>query len=202
MERARQLLPVASAITAGILALLGLLFVRPLGNLLTGWASFLAAVALLLGVLNLLTVHVRRLTQGNLYSGVLVLSMMVVFALAITDSVGLTEQGVTNIFSQVIVPLEGAFASLLAFFLLFASFRLLQRRRSMWAILFVVIVVIMLLGRVPMPTLLGRIFEDVGLFIDEVLVSAGMRGILIGVALGTITMSLRLLMGSERPYDK
>lgn len=38
--------------------------------------------------------------------------------------------------------------------------------------------------------------------VQEVIVTAGMRGILLGVALGTITLSLRLLLGMERPYNK
>ncbi len=38
--------------------------------------------------------------------------------------------------------------------------------------------------------------------VDTVLVSAGMRGVLIGVALGSIVLSLRVLAGWERPYEE
>jgi hypothetical protein len=38
--------------------------------------------------------------------------------------------------------------------------------------------------------------------INDLLVTAGLRGLLIGVALGTITLSLRILVGSERPYSE
>ena len=37
-------------------------------------------------------------------------------------------------------------------------------------------------------------------FVTHVLASAGARGILIGVALGTITTGLRILIGADRPY--
>jgi hypothetical protein len=37
--------------------------------------------------------------------------------------------------------------------------------------------------------------------IDGIVVTAGMRGILIGVALGTIMITLRLLTGLDRPYS-
>jgi hypothetical protein len=39
-------------------------------------------------------------------------------------------------------------------------------------------------------------------FVQNVVVTAGLRGLLIGVALGTLLLSLRLLMGVERPYNK
>jgi hypothetical protein len=37
-------------------------------------------------------------------------------------------------------------------------------------------------------------------FIAQVLAAAGARGILLGVALGTLTTGLRILFGVDRPY--
>lgn len=192
----------ALAIAFGLLTLLGVLLIPPLGDLLTAWAVFLAAVALLLGAVNLFGIHIRRLSDGNLYSGVLVVSMLGVLALAVTDSLGLTENGVGTVFDNVQVPLEMAMASLLAFFLLFAAFRLLRRQRSRWSVLFIVTVIVLFIGRTPLPFITDGLFSQVEQFISGVFVNAGMRGILIGVALGTIAVGLRILMGSERPYDK
>jgi hypothetical protein len=50
----------------------------------------------------------------------------------------------------------------------------------------------------PVRTLIAQFRQ----FIQEVVVTAGMRGILLGIALGTITLSIRLLLGMERPYNK
>ena len=202
MKNIKRTLPRALAIAFGLLTLLGLLLAPPLGDLLTAWASFLAAVALLLGVVNLLGIHLRRLAQGNFYSGILVISMLAVFVLAVTDSFGLTEDGVGVVFENVQAPLEMAMASLLAFFLLFAGFRLLQRQRSRWSVLFIVTVIVLLLGRTPLPFATDGLFSRVEQLIGDMVVTAGMRGILIGVALGTIAVGLRILMGTERPYDK
>jgi hypothetical protein len=44
------------------------------------------------------------------------------------------------------------------------------------------------------------ILYDIRMFISQRLASAGARGILIGVALGTLTTGLRILFGSDRPY--
>jgi hypothetical protein len=202
MNLIRTRLPLALAIAFGGATLLGILLVPGLGISLTAWASFLAAVALLLGVLNLLSVHARRVAEGNLYSGVLVVSMLIVYILAITDWLDLTEGGVRTIFDVVQVPLEAAMASMLAFFLLFSGFRLLQRQRSWWALLFIITVVLLLLAQATLPDLLSNSFSWIGDMLSEIVINAGMRGLLIGISLGIIVVSLRILTGSERPYDK
>ena len=195
-------MPVALAVGFGVLTLLGLLYVPELGSALLTWASFLAAVALLLGVINLLLVHLRRLSKGSVYSGVLVFSMVAIFVLAVTDYFGFTNEGVTGAFNLVQAPLEAAVASLLSFFLIFAGFRLLQRQRNGWAILFIVTAIIILLGSTMLPDVLSSIFGRLSVFLSDIFVSAGMRGLLIGISLGAITVALRLLMGSERPYNR
>lgn len=192
----------ALAIAFGLLTLIGLLFVPIIGDTLTAWASFLAAVALVLGVINLLGVHVRRLSSGNLYSGVLVLSVLAVFILALLDVFGLTERAVGTIFELVLFPLEAALAAMLAFFLLFAGFRLLRRQKSWWSLLFIVTAIVLLLVRMPLPSTLSGITSWIDTLITTIFVNAGMRGILIGVALGSVVVALRLLIGWERPYDK
>jgi len=202
MNNLARTLPLALAIVVGLLTLLGILFFPAMGEWLTAWASFLAAVALVLGVLNLLGVHVRRLVKGNVYSGVLVFSMIIVFVLAGSDYLGFTESGVNTAFEIIQVPLEAAIASLLAFFLIFSGIRLLQRQRTWWAVLFLSTVVLLLLGSTMLPQVAGGVFGTVSEFISQVFVAAGMRGLLIGIALGAITVSLRILTGLERPYQK
>jgi hypothetical protein len=202
MKDLNRSLSLAVAIAFGALTLLGLLFVPALGNGLTGWVSFLAAAALLMGVLNLLTVHSRRLVKRNAYSGVLIFSMLTMFSLAIADSLGITTNGVGVAFAQVQAPLEASMASLLAFFLLFAGVRLLKRERSWRIILFVGTVILVLISQTPLPFVFGDVFGRLGDFVSAVIVGAGMRGILVGVALGIVAVCLRLLTGLERPYDK
>lgn len=202
MAALKNSIPLVLAYLFGAMALLGLLFVPFIAQTLTGWVSFLAAVALLLGILNLSTVHLRRLAKGNTYSGALTLSLIAVIILGITDSSGLTEEGVSTVFRNIQAPLEAAMASLLVFFLLFSGIRIVDRRRSWWAVLFIVAVILFLLGKTPMPAILGDIFADLSEFLTVVFVSAGMRGVLIGIALGAIAVALRVLMGTDRPYEK
>jgi hypothetical protein len=202
MRHIKSSLPLILASTFGVLALIGLLFVPSLAKILTGWASFLAAIALLIGLINLLSVHSRRLAEGNLYSAILVLSFLVMVVLGATDYMELTDGGVSAGFKYVQAPLEAAVASMLAFFLLFSGVRILQRKGSKWAILFITAVIIFLLGRTPLPGIVGEILVRTSDFLSDVFVNAGMRGLLIGIALGAIAVSIRVLMGTDRPYDR
>lgn len=206
--------PLAIAILFGLLTLISLLFALPeVSILILGWASFLVAVALLLGAINLLGVHTNRLFRKrpfggqNLYSAVLVVSMLLVFTLGFTDLLGITEGGVGQIFRWIQAPLEAALASLLAFFLLVSGIYLLRRQRTVGSALFLATAVLILLSNALitltiLPPPVASFFLQLRDLIQNVVVLAGMRGILLGVALGAITLSVRLLLGLERPYNK
>lgn len=205
-------LPILIAIAIGILTLFGLLFSLAAINRITlTWGAILAAIALLLGVLNLFVVHARRLvSERNLYSGVLVISMLTVFIGAFLDELGLYLLGGSNVaflFNYVQLPLELALASLLAFFLLFAGVNLLRRKRSLTTVLFLVAIIAALLGSVlprlsGMPDSVAAMVVTLDGLIDSLIVTSGVRGLIIGVALGTVMISIRLLLGMERPYNK
>jgi hypothetical protein len=209
MQTIKRGLPLAIAIAFGLLTLAGLLLPMPaLTDLILGWAGFLAAAALLLGVLNLLAIHVQRTTTDrNLYSAILVLSMLAVFGLAITDTLSITENGVARAFDWVQVPLEAALASLMAFFLLFLGFHMLKSQRSAGAVLFWLTATLVLFSSVIvrttlLPASIRDLFAQIQAVINNVIVVAGVRGLLIGIALGVITSSLRLLLGLDQPYNK
>lgn len=210
----RRGLPLVIATLFGLLTLFSLLFDLPeVSDLILGWAGFLVAVALLLGAINLLGVHVQRMVRQrpaggqNVYSAVLVISMLVVFGLGFADLLGLTDGGANQAFSLIQAPLEAAMASLLALFLLLSGIHLLRRQRTLWSALFLATAVLLLFSNALIssawaPTAVSQLFSQLRDIIQNFLVAAGMRGILIGVALGAITLSVRLLLGLERPYNK
>jgi len=210
MSRIKQLLPVVIALFFGWLTLLGLVFDLPpvVTNLVLGWAGLLVAFALVLGVLNLFVVHVNRvIKKGNLYSLVLIISMLAVFVVALLDRRGVTEDGLTHYFDWIQAPLEAALASLMAFFLLFAGFQLIKRQRTIWSMLFVITAVLVLVADVLLvtswvPPQISDWFFRIQDIIRSVVVVAGVRGLLIGVALGSILIAVRMLIGLERPYNK
>jgi hypothetical protein len=197
----RRTLPLIFAVGFGGATLLGLLAIPALERVLLSWAAFLVALALVLGVLNLLAIHLRRLPRNG-YSAILVLSMLLVFALGITDGIGVTDDGLQTLFVNVQQPLEAALGGLLAFFLLFAGVRLLQRQQNGWGVLFLVSTLVVLVLRAPLPAGLARQLEPLRNVVENVLVMAGMRGLLLGIALGTILLAIRILTGQERPYSE
>jgi uncharacterized membrane-anchored protein YitT (DUF2179 family) len=210
----RRGFPLAIAVFFGLLTLFSLLFNIPeISNIILEWASFLVAVALLLGAINLFSVHSQRMVRRGVrgsqrtYSAVLAFSMVAVFTLGLTDLLAITDDGTALAFNWIQAPLEAALASLLAFFLLLSGMRLLQRQRTVGAVLFLATAVLILLSNALIaspivPAGLGQLLQQLRDAIQNVIVAAGVRGILLGVALGAITLSIRLLLGLERPYNK
>jgi hypothetical protein len=192
----------AIAISVGLFVLLDFFvqnaFIGTLKFVFVKWAIIVAAFAMVLGFLNVLIVHldkILRFKQGWLYSISLVLTMMIVLILGLIEG----PQGpLTNqIFQYVLFPLQATIFSLLAFFVASAAYRTF-RLRSWESALLVITGVIVLLGQIPLWKTLTTFKE----WILEVPSMAGARGILLGVALGTVATGLRVLLGIDRPYSE
>jgi len=205
----KKILPVANAIVAvvsGLLVLLGYFFPGVFGGLqsmLIGWAIILAAFALLLGIFNLGMVHWKKIGKdgsGSIYSIVLLISLAVTIVLAgLNGPTGTLSLWIFNTFQ---VPVEISLLAILAVVLVYAAARLVLRRPSWYTILFLVTVVVVLLGSVPL-FFLGEVavLTSVRGWLAQVPAVAGARGLLLGVALGTVATGLRILMGVDRAYD-
>jgi hypothetical protein len=93
--------------------------------------------------------------------------------------------------------------ALLAITLTYASIRLLHRRFDLISVIFLITSVLVMLGTIPLP-LLGNIpgiSNWLRPILSRVVATSGARGILLGVALGTLTTGLRILFGTDRPYE-
>lgn len=208
------------AIGAGVLTLAAyFLPIQPLPAMrqtFVEWASVLAGIALMAGVLNLVSVHFRKTTvfaQGWVYSTVLVLSFVAVFGigllgvfgsyLAVTQPYAIIANGIVQFaFNYLQVPIEASLAAVLAVVLITAGTRLIRRKRHWTAVLFVIIAIVLVFGFVP-TTLPGLdALVSVREWIMQVPGVAGGRGILLGVALGAVTTGLRVLVGADRQYGE
>jgi hypothetical protein len=107
---------------------------------------------------------------------------------------------VTWVFDNVQFPLQAATFSLLAFFVATAAYRGL-RLRSWESVAFVVTAIVVLIGQVPVGRYVSDYFPQIKDWVLNVPSTAGMRGIIIGVALGTIATGVRVLIGFDRPYS-
>jgi hypothetical protein len=198
----------AIAIGFGLVVLLGYFLDIPqvvlLRDVLLRWAIILAAVALLVGVANLFAVHWGKITKGRsggIYS--LVLAVSLVLTLVVAGTFGPTGTWSQWIFNNIQLPVETSLMAVLAVVLVYASIRLLRRRLNIFTLVFFLTVVFMLLSAAPflgfdIPGLHGP--DGLRALVARIPATAGARGILLGVALGTIATGLRVLMGADRPY--
>ncbi|NLF02391.1 MAG: hypothetical protein GX601_15580 [Anaerolineales bacterium] len=200
----RKWLPLAVATLVGVVVLLGYLF--PDGSLgawagqLVDWAIILAAFALVLGLLNILRVHGARIVRtrrGWFNSLVLVVAL---FSAAVPALLGPSSPYNQWTVQYILAPLGAAVAALMVFTLVLAAFRMLRVRRSLWTLLFLAVVIVALLGSVPLVGL--QPVADLRSWLVAVPGMAGMRGLLLGVALGIVVLALRLLGASERPHTE
>ncbi len=203
----KQRIPTAIAIIFGWFTFLGLLIGPgfPVHHYLVRWAAALAAVAFVIGVLNLVGVHIRRianLERDWVYSIFLLLAFVAVAFVAFVGNEGPAGGAVSWIFHAVLSPLEAAAASLLIFFLVAAAFRSMRKRPTWPTLIFVLTIIFVLLGTLPFSGDLGQMFGSVRDWLVNVFAMAGARGILLGVALGTIVTGLRVLVGIDRPHSE
>lgn len=204
----KKILPITNAVIAiisGVFVLLGYFFPAILGglqSLLIGWAIILSAFALLLGIFNLAMVHWKKMgTEGpaSVYSIVLLISLVVTMVIA--GFSGPTGSWTLWVFNTFQVPVEISLVAVLSVVLVYAGARLLSRRLKWSTVLFLVTVLLVLLGSVPL-FLVGEIapLTIIRGWLAQVPAIAGARGLLLGVALGTVATGLRILIGVDRPY--
>ncbi len=197
----------AVAIGSGLIVLLTYLInVDEINNVrktLLGWVVIASAAALLVGLINLITVHINKIRQGKkpLYSFVLVTSAIITFSLTLALGPGhFIPQG---IFQYIQIPVESSLMAVLAVTLTYASTRLLSHRPNLYSVVFLLTLIVTLLGTAPFFNIeIPFISELIRPFLSKVLAGAGARGLLIGVGLGTVATGIRILIGADRPFSR
>lgn len=207
MGSLRSTLPTAVAIAVGLFVLLALFTPYPafqdIGTYFIDTAVIIAAFALFLGVLNVLRVHARQIRTGpaRLYSFVLLISMLVVLLFGLPplpDTPSGPNQGVVAwLFENVHLPVQASLSAILVFFVIRAGVRLVSKR-SLESFVMLIVALLVLVGQAAVG--LSPLLVDIRDWILDVPAMAGVRGILLGVALGALLTGVRLLLGVERPY--
>jgi hypothetical protein len=192
------------AIVAGLIILIAYFVpaLAPIQAILLTWTIILAGVATLVGVFNLVLVHGNKVAgreKGAAYSGILLVCLFATFVFGLV--LGPDHPGMRLLVNGVIVPVEATLMALLAVTLLYASIRLLRRRTDVMSVVFLGTAVVMLTASATLPFgSIGVLNDFLRPWFQHVLAMGGARGILIGVALGTLTTGLRVLLGADRPY--
>lgn len=196
------------ALTAGFIVLLGYFFniqaMEDLRGQLLNWAVTLSGVAGLVAILNLVfSVHWQRVRQNHKRKGA---SLVIINSFALTLVAGIflgpSSPGFQKLVTHVQVPIESSLMALLAITLVMAALKILQTHRNWMGFVFFLCVILFLV-----------LNSGVLAFTDEIPVLrdllsgfhhapvAGARGILLGIALGSLAAGIRVLIGSDRPYN-
>lgn len=197
------------------------------GEIAAIWFDILAAIAFILGGGNLLKIHLKKVSDRISGWGY---SVIVIVAFLVTLTMGLGKIGVNPnpmyptfahsgeyreigspfwwLYEYAFKPLTATMFAMLAFYIASAAFRAF-RAKNVEAILLLGTAFIILLGRtfagvyltawLP-ESLSGLKVENLTITIMSVFNTAGNRAIMIGIALGIASTSLKVLLGIDRSY--
>lgn len=199
---------IAIAVLSAILVLLGYFFENGFLNqtrsLLLENAVILAAIALIMGVINMVRVHWMQLRErkGNtLYHFTFFFGLII--TLLIGGWFGITNPTSYGLYDTIVIPVEASLMAVMAISLTYLLTKIINRRKDFFSAVFLISVLVGLLISAPF---LGQEipFLSAGNSVVKSLLhlisNGAMRGILIGVALGSIATGLRLILGADRPY--
>lgn len=210
MGRIRAAIASAVAIGFGLLTLVGLLLgesgglLYALTNLFLQVAAITLAFTALIGILNLFAVHGGRIVRrkgGWVYSVVLLLSALTVIGLVVLERMGIlggSPSPSSQLLETVQISIESALGGLVLFALVYGAYRLMRRGVTASGLVFSGALLLFLVGALPIPGL--RAVALVRDWLLAVPVSAGARGILLGIALAITVAGVRVLVGQDRSY--
>ncbi|MBI3077511.1 MAG: hypothetical protein HYY85_11115 [Deltaproteobacteria bacterium] len=202
----RRQLPLLITLVLGTAAAMQYYVPHPLSERLLSevsvWLQIILGFAMILGLVSLGHVHYRKIREqaaGWGYSLVVFVSMALTVAVGVAS--GGREQGTPFgwIYSYMLVPLNATMFSILAFFVASAAYRAF-RARTLQATVLLVAAAIVMLGRVPLGEYLVGWAGAASDWILNVLNTGARRGIIIGISLGIIATSIKIIVGIERSY--
>ncbi|HDJ51334.1 MAG TPA: hypothetical protein ENF25_03950 [Thermoprotei archaeon] len=166
---------------------------------LNNWAVVIGAFALGLGAYSLIVRHSRIILDRKQmwpYSAVLLVTMFIfILTGLITGSV--TSDQYNWIYSTIIMPISSTLYGMNAFFIASASYRAFKARSGEGLILLVAAIFLML-KNAPIGGVISPVLPAIGSVIWDTAGATGMRAILIGIGIGTLSLGLRVILGQEK----
>lgn len=188
-------------------------FLTPSMEQISDWLTIIGAFTVGLGVINLSMVHSKRLTKGgntafnSLVFFLATLAMVVVGILNKSRPNSITSNLYQILFDGALTTLDATMFSIIAFYIVSASYRAFRVRSTEATILLITAVVVML-GQIAAGQALTRgihsstfqvlHFEVVRDWILTLANAAAVRAIGFGLGIGGLAVALRIWLGLER----
>ncbi|MCD8480794.1 MAG: hypothetical protein LRZ88_11650 [Candidatus Cloacimonetes bacterium] len=165
------------------------------------WIYAASGFAMFLGVISLSMMHsnkIKRRAPKWQYSYLFFAGFIVT---ALAGFIGGTQKGsvLMWMFENMQMPMSATMFSLLAFYMASAAYKAFRARSPEATVLLVAAIVVML-AQVPLGVRISRHMPAISQWILDVPNLASKRGIALGVGLGSVATSLKILLGIERSY--
>lgn len=212
MRLIRLTIPLALALLFGIFGFAIQYVVHPWASdtkeFIALWTRIIGGIAVLLSIYSLVHLHiakVQRRQEGWGYSLFFFAGFLTVTAAGVYNGgrwfwSAQVEQSVYGyIYDGLYVSAGATLFSLLGFYIASAAVRTF-RARSFEATLLLAAAIVVMIGQVPVGGLISPYFPAVSEWLLGVPNMAAKRAIMMGVTLGAIATSLRIIFGLERSY--
>ncbi|MGI6358052.1 MAG: hypothetical protein ACOX2K_05075 [Bacillota bacterium] len=206
----RKEVPLLITFVVGVVVMLSSITTGPLPdvfrNHISPWMTIVSAFAIGLASVNLARVHGRNISRkrdGWIYSLILMVTMAVYAIFRAYVEINPTDAAAAAnyalIYNHILSPLSSGIWACLAFYVASASYRAF-RARSLEATVLLIAAVVVMLGAAPVGAQIWSKFPAIQQWLMNVPNMTGQRGILIGAAIGSFVISLRVLLGIERGH--
>jgi len=168
--------------------------------ILDDYYQIVFAFALLVGVVSFIRVNLKAVERGEdrPYRIVSLLGLLLMPVLALGWGIG-GDSPFLWVFDNVQVPMQATVFALLAFFVASASFRGF-RARSLPATVLLLSALLTLLSRSDLGGFMAEYVTPAADWVRHNPSMSARRAILIGIGLGSLTTSLRVILGIERTW--
>jgi hypothetical protein len=174
------------------------------------WFAIIIACAIVLGALNLMKISFQKVIKKKPdwgYAVVIIVSFLLIVIIGLSEGEAFRDPGTKFdwLYNYVYTPCSATMFAILAFFVASASYRAF-RARNFEATLLLLAAFFVMIGRVPVGDIItgfmpeGARLSNLASWIMSFPQTAGQRAIMIGIALGIVSTSLRVILGIERAH--